>query len=174
MIQQIIDYKYREQLFGAGLTKGQKVNKAFLGGVSVGFYGMAYSMALVGFQAKRTGRGGFVSAVVGQAAAGAVGIPLAGFASAAVACIPGIGPVTAVIIGSVLADYGEYRIGSSMVKAVRHFTDTAKRVRHLEMGGSYQDSELSQRQRFYAIQDMNGARTPSRRYLGQEALLMHR
>src|SRR5271157_482928 len=109
MIQSVLDYKYSEQLLGVGLTKGQKVNKAFLGGVGVGAYSMAYSMALVGFQAKKAGRGGFTSAVVGQTAAGAVGIPLAGFASAAIACIPGVGPVTAVIIGSLLADYGEYR-----------------------------------------------------------------
>lgn len=168
------DYKYAENLFGVGLTRSQIIKKSFLGGVGFGAFGTATGIAMVGFQAKRAGRGGFVPAVVGQTTALGIGIPLAGFASAALSTIPGVGPLAAVVIGSAMADYGELRIGSSLIKKIRYFTDLHKRVRHLEMGGSYQDTELAQRQRFLAIQDMNAAMIPSRRYLGQEALLMHR
>jgi hypothetical protein len=42
------------------------------------------------------------------------------------------------------------------------------------MGGRYQDTELAERQRFIALQDMSSATISGRRYLGQEALLMHR
>lgn len=161
-------------LMTGGLTRSKKIQKSFLGGVKFGAFGAAQDLALIGFQATRAGRGGFVPAIVGQSIGIAAGIPLAGFASAAVSLIPGIGPFAAVIIGSTLASYGELRIGSAMIKNVRYFTDANKRIRHLEMGGSYQDSETAQRQRFIAIQDMNASLIPGRRYLGQEALLMHR
>ncbi len=163
-----------QDLFGIGLTRGQKINKAWLGGVGYGTFSLSTGMAMVGFQAKRAGRGGFVSAVVGQTAAAAVGIPLAGFAAAGLCLIPGVGPVAAAAVGGLLSDYAELRIGTQFVKAVRYFTDTAKRIRHLEMGGSYKDSELAQRQRFFAIHDMNATMIPNRRYLGQEASFLHR
>lgn len=164
----------REQLFGYGLARAQKIKRSFLGGVSFGAFGAATGMAMIGFQAARAGRGGFVPAVVGQSFALAVSIPISGVAAAAISLIPGIGPFAAVAIGGLMVDYGEARFGSILIRKVRCFTDLHKRIRHLEMGGSYQDSESSQRQRFLAIQDMNSSMIPGRRYLGQEALLMHR
>ena len=164
----------RAILFGSGLTKSARMKKAFLGAVGFTSAGATIDVGMVGFQAARSGRGGFVPGIVGQTATIAAGIPFAGFASAGLCLIPGVGPMAAAIVGSVLADYAEFRFGSYAAKTVRLFTDTNKRIRHLEMGGAYVDTESAQRQRFIAIQDMNAAMIPGRRYLGQEALLMHR
>jgi hypothetical protein len=161
-------------LVEAGLTVAGKVRKSFLGGVGLGALGGVQDIVLLGLQASKAGRGGFVPAMVGQSAVIVAGIPLAGFAAAGLSLIPGIGPLGAAIVGELFASYAEYRIGSSLIGKVRLFTGLNKRIRHLEMGGNYKDTELAQRQRFIAIQDMNSAMIPGRRYLGQEALLMHR
>lgn len=163
-----------QQLFGAGLTKSSKIKKSFLGGIGFGAFGAAQDVAMIGFQVSKAGRGGVVPAIVGQSMAIAAGIPIAGFASAALCLVPGIGPFAAAIMGNLLTNYAEIRFGSTLSKKVRLLTEFNKQTRHLEMGGSYQDSELASRQRLIALQDMNSSMTPSRRYLGQEARLMHR
>src|SRR5271166_4495538 len=157
----------REQLFGYGLTRAQKIKGAFLGGVSFGAFGALTDFGMIGFQASKSGRGGFVPAVVGQSFAIGAGIPIAGIAAAGISLIPGVGPFAAAAVASLLVDYGEVRFGTALIKKVRDFTDLHKSVRHLEMGGSYQDSESAQRQRYLAIQDMNSSMIPGRRYLGQ-------
>lgn len=163
-----------QDILGLGLTRSQKVKRSFWGGIkagqSIGYAGAA----MIGFQAATAERGAFLPSLAGQSVALGASIPLTGFASAAVSLIPGIGPAAAILIGSVLADYGEYRFGSALIKKFRQFSEIDKKIRHLEMGGSYKDSEINQRQRFLAIQDMNASMIPGRRFLGQEALLMHR
>lgn len=161
-------------IFGIGLTKGQKLKKAFLGSVGSSVGISVVSMPMIAFQAAKSDKGGFMPAIIGQSMAITAGIPIAGFASAALSLIPGVGPIAAIVIGSLLSDYAEFRIGSALIKKVRLFTNANKRIRHLEMGGSYRDSELAQRQRMIALRDMNAAMIPGRRYLGQESVLMHR
>lgn len=161
-------------VLGFGLTRSQKMKKSFWGGIGLGSGNAALDTALIGFQASNAGRGALLPSIVGQSVAVSAGIPMAGFAAAAVSLVPGIGPAAAVVIGEVLAGYGELRFGSMLIKKFRMFSDLHKNIRHLEMGGNFQDSELAQRQRFLAVQDMNSSMIPGRRYLGQEALLMHR
>lgn len=164
----------REDLFGIGLTRANKIRKGFWGGLSTGSKLGITSVALVGFQAARSSRGGFVPSIVGQGLALSSSVVLTGVASAALCLIPGVGPVTAAIVGSVLADYPEYMLGTYLSRKVRLLTDAYKDIRHLEMGGRYKDTESAQRQRAIAIQDMNAAMIPGRRFLGQEAVFMHR
>ena len=161
-------------IFGIGMSPERKVQQALSRSFNLGLGSAAVSSAMIGFQANKAGRGGLVPAMVGQGAAILGMIPVAGFAAAALCLVPGIGPVTAAIVAGLASDYAEYRIGSQLIKHVRFFTDTDKRIRHLEMGGNYRDSEIAQLQRFQAIQDINASMVPGRRYLGQESRLMHR
>ena len=156
------------------MTRGKKIQKSFLGGVRFGMLSTVQDVALVGFQASRAGKRGFVPAIIGQSAASVIGIPIAGVASAAACLIPGIGPGIAAVIGTMVSGYSDVMIGGYLSNKVRLFTDLNYRIRHLEMGGDYQDTLTAQRQRLRAVQDMNASLIPGRRFLGQEALLMHR
>lgn len=156
------------------MTRGEKIQKSFLGGIRFGTLNPIQDITLVGFQASRSDRGGFVPAIIGQSAAVSAGIPIAGIASAALCLIPGIGPGVAAVIGTLMSGYSDVVLGGYLSNKVRWFTDLNRRVRHLEMGGNYQDTLTAQRQRMRAIQDMNASLTPGRRFLGQEALFMHR
>lgn len=161
------------QGFGRGLVTSQKMKGAFWGSVNLGISGAVIDMALVGFQAHRAGRGGLIPSIVGQSVVIGAGVPIAGFAAAGLCLIPGIGPVAAAFLAEAIMYYPEYRVGSALITAFRTFSNLHKNMRHLEMGGSYQDSELAQRQRMIALQDMNASMIPGRRFLGNEARLMN-
>lgn len=163
-----------QSLFGTGLTRSQKIKNTAWAAVGVGGVSATGDLALIGFQGSKAERGSRLPAILGQGAAMIPGTVLAGFASIGLCLIPGIGPAAAAIIADTLLGYADYRMGAALAKPIRMFTETNKRIRHLEMGGSYIDTEMASRQRIYAIQDMNSAMIPSRRYLGQEALFMHR
>jgi hypothetical protein len=51
--------------------------------------------------------------------------------------------------------------------------DFDRRTRRLEMGGRYTDSETNQALRASSIREMSAAFGSARRYLGNEAALMH-
>lgn len=163
-----------QDLFGRGLTRSQRMQQSFWKGMNYNATGGLADIGLIAFQVNRAGRGSVVPAILGQGFAMIPGTVIAGVASAGLCLIPGIGPVTAAIMGQMLAGYGELRMGAALANPIRMFTGLNKSVRHLEMGGNYKDTEFAQRQRYIALQDMSSAMIPGRRYLGQEALLLHR
>lgn len=164
----------RQTLFGTGLSAGQKASRSLWSGLRVGGSGILFGVGVAAFEASHADRGEKVPALIGKTI-GAVMYPaLVGAASIGLSLIPGVGPIAAAVIGSILASYPSEAAGNSITRGVRMFTNFNKNLRHLEMGGRYQDTELAMRQRSIAIQDMNASLLPGRRYLGREALLMHR
>jgi hypothetical protein len=77
-------------------------------------------------------------------------------------------------IGGVLGMYPDALVQDGLLRGIRTMTASARAVHHLETGGTYQDTELAQRQRMSALTEMSGAVSTGRRYLGQEAALLHR
>lgn len=137
-----------------------------------GASGTLIGMPLVAFEVSKARRGEAVSTLAGQTAS-LMALPVtAGFASAAICLIPGIGVPAAVFMGTILAAYPDDILGKYISRSVRYLTQANTRVRHLEMGGNYEDTQLASRQRFLAVRDMNAAFMSSRRYLGQEARFM--
>lgn len=159
-------YFNEENFFGKGLTTRQKFTRTLRNSAGVSLLDVAF----IGFQVRRSDRGGFVPAVFGQTLVLPVGV----LADVALSLIPGVGPALSLILGTVLLGRAELGLGTQLSRGIRVFTDANKKIRHLEMGGDYRDTELASRQRMIALQDMNSAMIPGRRYLGQEARLMHR
>lgn len=152
-----------------------------LAGAAGGFWkGLRFGAdgALIGlpFIAMETGmaqRGEVVPTIVARSA-GLVTFPvMAGLVSAGLGVLfpelKGIG-----LIGSVLGMYPDGLVQDGLLRGVRTVTASGRQLRHLEMGGTYQDTEMAQGQRLTALTEMGGAIGASRRYLGQEAALMHR
>lgn len=158
----------------AGLRVGTFAQKSPWGQMRLGAGWLAVGVPLAAFEAANAPKGQKISMLTGQTGGLLMYPALAGVASMGLSVIPGIGPITAVVLGSMLAAYPDNLLGNSLARKVRTFSEFGLRSRHLEMGGSYQDTLLAERQRQIAIQDMNATMIPGRRYLGQEALLMHR
>ena len=77
-------------------------------------------------------------------------------------------------LGGMLGMYPDALVQGSMLRGFRGLTEAARHTRHLEFGGTYQDTDVAQSHRQTALAEMSGAVAASRRYLGQEAALFHR
>jgi hypothetical protein len=77
-------------------------------------------------------------------------------------------------LGGVAAMYPDALVQDSLLRGLKTVTAAARNLRQLQVGGSYRDTEFAQMARLRALTEMSGALGASRRYLGQEAALMHR
>lgn len=64
-------------------------------------------------------------------------------------------------------------ITEGLNRGLNLMSSTERRIKRLEMGGGYEDSETSVAMRMAAVQAMNSAQGASRRYLGNEATFFH-
>jgi hypothetical protein len=75
-------------------------------------------------------------------------------------------------ITAMLAILPAYGLGKAVKSGVRYFNSFGYRLRHIEQGGDYQDTETALNLRMRSISDMSSAMSYSRRWLGNEALFM--
>jgi len=84
----------------------------------------------------------------------------------------GLGP-TFTYVTALAGLMGASEIGESVAKPIRFLQKLDHRMRRLEMGGDYVDTERAATMRQRAVQEMSGSLLNARSVLGQEALLMH-
>lgn len=97
----------------------------------------------------------------------------AGTMSALRLVAPALPVAAAAFAAVVLSIYPSISLGQFVTRKVRTFTKMQERVRRIEMGGDFRDSETSKELRFQAIQDMSSSRVARRQFLGQEAVIFH-
>lgn len=73
---------------------------------------------------------------------------------------------------AMLAILPAYGLGKAAASGIRYFKDWGYKLRHIEQGGSYEDTETALGLRMRAIGDMSSALSYSRRWLGNEASFM--
>ena len=130
---------------------------------------------LVGFSAAKAQRGEKLATMASGTATLLAMPSTAWIASKGIAMVAG-GPVgfAANLIGVVLlTSKPNEMIRHSIYRGMRYLQSFDRRVRRLEMGGRYTDSETNQALRMSGVQEMSAALGASRRYLGNEAALMH-
>lgn len=79
------------------------------------------------------------------------------------------GVATASALLAVIPAYGLSRAAQ---KATRYVQDWGYRLRHIEMGGDYQDTATAYALRSRSVAEMSSALSYSRRWLGNESLFM--
>lgn len=148
-------------------------SRAFWKGMQWGAEGALIGLPFIALEAGLAHRGEVVPTAMARTA-GLVTYPaLSGLTSAALTVLfPELRG--AAFLGGLLGMYPDAMVQGGLLRGVRFMTDAARQTRHLEFGGTYQDSEFAQSQRRTALTEMSGALAASRRYLGQEAALLHR
>jgi len=135
-----------------------------------GFYG---GVPQIAFSSFHTQRGEVLPTFVGNS----VGIASYPAASAIIgaatrfmlpAALAPAAPLTVPFIAAVAS----YRVGLLAAKGAKLLGQFGYKLRHIEMGGDYQDTETAQALRMRAVSDMSSAMSYSRRWLGNEALFM--
>ena len=153
---------------------GRVTKKGFSAGLKMAGAGLILNIPIAAYETSKAPRGQLAPSFGGAATGSLIGTLAAGVTTSAICLIPGLPLTAAAILGAMASAGPQSYFTKKASRAIRMFTNFDKSIRHLEMGGNYKDTELAQRQRFIALQDMHAALIPGRRYLGQEALLMHR
>lgn len=78
------------------------------------------------------------------------------------------GPVLGFVVGSLTEPLGGY-VGD----ALQMFSDYNKQIKHINMGGNYEDTRVAYTMRQRAAQEMGTSVMNARQWLGKEAALMH-
>jgi hypothetical protein len=91
-----------------------------------------------------------------------------------ISLVPGIGKGTAIFLSMFASLYPAAVVDNAVDRSFRKFSRIGRDMRRLEMGGDFRDTESAARLRSQAVQDMSAALTTGRRFLGQEARLLHR
>lgn len=147
--------------------------KSFWKGMQWGAEGSLVGLPMIALEAGMAQRGEVVPTTLGRTA-GLVSYPAMSALTAAALGLA-FGSFTGVgLVAGILAMYPDQLLQDSLIRGIRTVTDAGRQIRHLETGGSYQDSLLARNQRMNAIREMSGAHQVSRRFLGQEALFFHR
>lgn len=78
------------------------------------------------------------------------------------------GPVGGFILGSITE-----KAGAAVGEAVQMFNDFNRTIKHVNMGGNYEDTKVAYTMRQRAAQEMGSSVMNARTWLGKEAALMH-
>lgn len=151
-----------------------KSRNSFIRGFDEAKSGILWSMPLAAIELAGAKRGEITPTLAGKTVGMVSYSLLSGAITTGLAMIPGINVGTAAFMAMMLAMYPNTKIESGITRAVRSLTNVGRQVRHLEFGGSYQDTETAYQQRQLAAQAIGSAMPAARRYLGQEALFFHR
>lgn len=78
------------------------------------------------------------------------------------------GPVGGFILGSITEG-----VGGKIGDAVQFFNDIDRNIRHINMGGNYEDTRAAYTMRQRAAQELGSSVMNARQWLGKEGALMH-
>jgi hypothetical protein len=173
----LLNQASRDGLNGAAQSMRMAPSRAFWSGMKLSGIGIAAGVPMIAYEAGHAQRGEVLPTALGRtvglmtfpALSGALAAGGAMAATALGLSVPGIGAFA--VLASI---YPDVMIGNSINRSIRSLTAAGRQVHHLEFGGSFQDTDTARQMRNYALYEMSGATSASRRYLGQEAALMHR
>jgi hypothetical protein len=116
--------------------------------------------------------------VIPTLAAKSIGLaiqPIAGgVASAALAATLGLPPVAAALAATVLVGYATSQLENSMVRNFTTLSKAGAEAQRVRFGAGFMDTRTAQQRRNRAATELAGALPASRRWLGQEALFLHK
>jgi hypothetical protein len=112
----------------------------------------------LGTRAVMSPRGHFASSMIAGTLAN-VGAELASFVP-----IPGV---------NLALSFLAYGAGQALEKPIQNFVELNHRVRHVDMGGTYQDTQQAYTMRARAAQELGSSLLNARQILGKEALYFH-
>jgi hypothetical protein len=173
----LLDQDSRKKFQQATQSIPVEPSRALWATARVARLGPTVGVPLAAYEVANAQRGEVIPSLLGHTASMAAFPALAstfaaGGATAAAALgltVPGIG------LFAILASlYPDILIGNTINRSIRSLSDESLQVRHLELGGNYRDTASARNARVRALYEMSGATSAARRYLGQEAALMHR
>jgi len=124
--------------------------------------GNLIAVPLIAFSVANTAPGERLATLAGETASLATTIPMAMALAALLPSVP-------VLVTTAAAGFASTWFAEHVNRAFSRLSKTERRVKRLEMGGNYQDTETAAQFRMSAAMDMSSAFQGRRTWLGREA-----
>lgn len=146
----------------------------FWGPLSIAGAGLAVGVAFAANDVRNQKRGDAFPTLAGHGVSMMARTASAAALTSGLMFVPGVGAVAAGMVATAAAFFPNAQFDGFAGRGFRALSEVGKQVGHLEMGGRYVDSLSAKASRESAISQMNATMVSSRRWLGQEAEIMHR
>jgi hypothetical protein len=148
--------------------------QAFWSGMKAGADGNMLGLPFVAYEMGTAQRGEMLATATGRVTGLCTYPVTAGLTLAMLSAIPGVNVVAYPIVAAILAQFPNSYLENKIISGIRTLNQAGRRIRRLEVGGDFEDSESASAARQRSLRELTGTMQTSRRYLGQEALFMHR
>ena len=152
----------------------RQVGNSFWKGMRFAGEGAYWAMPMIAIEAASAQKGEIVPTIAAQSLSLAVQPLAAGVASSALTLTLGLPPAAAAIAATLVVGYAASQLEHTLARGfakIGHAGAVSERTR---FGAGFLDTRTAQQRRQRAATELAGALPTSRRWLGQEAVFLHR
>jgi hypothetical protein len=151
-----------------------KVSNSFWKGTRFATEGAYWGLPIVGLQAAFAKPGEMIPTIASQAASLAIQPVTSGIASAGLTLTLGLPPAAAALAATVLVGVAATQFEHKLTRGLTELSREGAEASRVRFGGGYIDTRTAQQRRQRAALELAGGLPTSRRWLGQEALFLHK
>lgn len=152
----------------------KKISNAYWKGSRFASEGAYWGIPVVALEAATAKRGELVPTLAGKSVGLAIQPIASGITSAALAATLGLPPAAAALAATLLVGYATSQFEHTLVRNLTELSQEGANAQRVRFGGGYVDTHSAQQRRQRAAIELAGALPTSRRWLGQEALFLHK
>lgn len=156
------------------VTWAGNVKNAYWKGHKFASEGAYWGLPLVAFEVASAQRGEMIPTLAAESISLAVQPALGGLAAVGLTMTLGLPPAAAALAGTLLVGYATSQLTHTLIRGFSELTSEGRFAQKLRFGADYIDTKTAQQRRQRAAIELTGTSTTSRKWLGQEALFLHR
>lgn len=152
----------------------KQISNSYWKGHHFASQGAYWGIPVVALEVATAKRGEMIPTLAGASVSLAIQPVAGGIASAALAVTLGMPPAAAALAASLLVGYVTTKVEHKLIHGLTELSKEGASAQRVRFGGGYVDTRTAQQRRNRAALELAGAMTTSRRWLGQEALFLHK
>lgn len=136
--------------------------------------GAYWSIPVIALEVATAQKGEMLPTLAGRGIGMAIQPVASGMVGAALTFSLGLPPVAAAFAATLIVGYASTQLENSMIRGIKEISKVGALSSTVLFGGNYTDTQSAQQRRQRAAVALAGAMPTSRRWLGQEAQILHR
>lgn len=155
-------------------TFPRQISNSYWKGMRFASEGAYWSMPLVALEAATAKKGEMIPTIASQAVSLAAQPVASGLAAAALTATFAMPPAAAAMAATVLVGFAASQFEHKLLRGFTEITREGSKADRVRFGAGFVDTSSAQQRRQRVAMELAGALPTSRRWLGQEALFLHR
>lgn len=152
----------------------QKISNSYWKGSRFASEGAYWGIPIVALEVATAKPGELIPTLTGKTAGLAIQPVASGLASAALTLTIGLPPAAAALAATVLVGFATSQFEHTLIRGLTELSREGCEAQRVRFGGGYINTRSAQQRRQRAATELAGALPTSRRWLGQEALFLHK